>query len=106
MLFDGFNQGATPLAVFGQEYFSDSNESTRLVRAGKVLRLARTHKTHTDTQVRRIAAAGFSITTQLCPERQVAWRSIGETLIRYSRAAPDSSSLWTKIRAADRSKLA
>lgn len=36
-------------------------------------------------QVRRITsigAAGFSITTRLPPERQVAWRSIGEELLR------------------------
>ncbi|TFB71883.1 ATP-binding protein [Cryobacterium glaciale] len=64
----------------------------------------------TGPQVRRItaiAAAGFSVTTQLPPERQVAWRSIGETLLRLLDAR-DTGLIITvdEIHAADRSELA
>jgi hypothetical protein len=47
--------------------------------------LALTEELGDGPQTRRItaiAAAGFSLTTQLPPERQVAWRTIGENLLR------------------------
>lgn len=33
-------------------------------------------------RITAVAAAGFDITSQLLPERQVAWRTLGESLLR------------------------
>jgi hypothetical protein len=49
-------------------------------------------------RITAIAAAGFRITTQLPPERQVAWRTLGEDLLRLldERGNGLSSSRWTR----------
>jgi hypothetical protein len=64
----------------------------------------------TGPQVRRItavAAAGFSITTQLPPERQVAWRTLGENLLRLLDARGTGLVITVdEIHAADRVELA
>ena len=61
-------------------------------------------------QVRRItavAAAGFSVTTQLPPERQVAWRSLAEDLLRLLDARGTGLVITVdEIHAADRGELA
>jgi len=58
-------------------------------------------------RITALAAAGFSITTQLPPERQVAWRGVGEellTLLDEHRTGLIIS--VDEIHAADRSELA
>lgn len=61
-------------------------------------------------QIRRItaiAAAGFSVTTQLPPERQVAWRTIGESLLQLLSARSTGLVITVdEIHAADRGELA
>lgn len=61
-------------------------------------------------QVRRItaiAAAGFSVSTQLPPERQVAWRSIGEDLLQLLDTRGTGLIITVdEIHAADRGELA
>lgn len=59
---------------------------------------------------RRITAlglAGFSVTTQLPPERQVAWRQLGETLLRLLDSRGTGLVITVdEIHAADRGELA
>lgn len=58
-------------------------------------------------RITAIAAAGFSITTQLPPERQVAWRNIGEELLRLLDAQGTGLVITVdEIHAANRSELA
>ena len=61
-------------------------------------------------QVRRataIAALGFSVSTQLPPERQVAWRTVGEDLLRILSAQNTGLIITVdEIHAADRTELA
>jgi hypothetical protein len=64
--------------------------------------LPQTHKTHIN-----LAAAGFSITTQLPPERQVAWRTLGEDLLRLLDDRGNGLVITVdEIHAADRTELA
>jgi sugar phosphate isomerase/epimerase len=54
-----------------------------------------------------VAAAGFSITTQLPPERQVAWRTLGEDLLRLLDGRGNGLVITVdEIHAADRTELA
>lgn len=58
-------------------------------------------------RVTAIAAAGFSITTQLPPARQVAWRNIGEQPLRLLDGHGTGRFIAVdEIHAADRAKLA
>jgi hypothetical protein len=58
-------------------------------------------------RITAIAAAGFSITTQLPPERQVAWRTLGEELLRLVDERGNGLVITVdEIHAADRSELA
>jgi hypothetical protein len=58
-------------------------------------------------RITAIAAAGFSITTQLPPERQVAWRTLGEDLLRLLDERGNGLVITVdEIHAADRSELA
>lgn len=58
-------------------------------------------------RITAIAAAGFSITTQLPPERQVAWRTLGEGLLRLLDERGNGLVITVdEIHAADRSELA
>ena len=58
-------------------------------------------------RITAIAAAGFSITTQLPPERQVAWRTLGEELLRLLDERGNGLIITVdEIHAADRSELA
>lgn len=54
-----------------------------------------------------VAAAGFSITTQLPPERQVAWRTLGEDLLRVLDGHGTGLVITVdEIHAAERTELA
>ncbi|WP_125615225.1 ATP-binding protein [Specibacter cremeus] len=58
-------------------------------------------------RITAIAAAGFSVTTQLPPERQVAWRTIGEQLLRLLAGHGTGLVITVdEIHAAGRSELA
>ena len=58
-------------------------------------------------RITAIAAAGFSITTQLPPERQVAWRTLGEELLRLLDERGNGLIITVdEIHAADRTELA
>ena len=58
-------------------------------------------------RITAIGAAGFSITTQLPPERQVAWRTLGEDLLRLLDERGNGLVITVdEIHAADRSELA
>ena len=58
-------------------------------------------------RITAIAAAGFSITTQLPPERQVAWRTLGEALLQLLNERGNGLIITVdEIHAADRSELA
>ncbi|MDN3483668.1 ATP-binding protein [Arthrobacter sp. APC 3897] len=58
-------------------------------------------------RITAIAAAGFSITTQLPPERQVAWRTIGEELLTLLDDRGTGLIITVdEIHAADRGELA
>lgn len=58
-------------------------------------------------RITAIAAAGFSITTQLPPERQVAWRTLGEDLLGLLDERGNGLVITVdEIHAADRSELA
>ena len=58
-------------------------------------------------RITAIAAAGFSITTQLPPERQVAWRTLGEELLGLLNKHGNGLVITVdEIHAADRSELA
>lgn len=58
-------------------------------------------------RITAIAAAGFSITTQLPPERQVAWRTIGEELLKLLADRGTGLIITVdEIHAADRGELA
>ncbi|GAA3313929.1 ATP-binding protein [Arthrobacter ramosus] len=58
-------------------------------------------------RITAIAAAGFSITTQLPPERQVAWRTLGEGLLRLLDERKSGLVITVdEIHAADRNELA
>jgi hypothetical protein len=58
-------------------------------------------------RITAIGAAGFSITTQLPPERQVAWRQLGEELLRILDDKRTGLVITVdEIHAADRSELA
>ena len=58
-------------------------------------------------RITAIAAAGFSITTQLPPERQVAWRTLGEELLRLLADRGNGLIITVdEIHAADRRELA
>jgi len=58
-------------------------------------------------RITAIAAAGFGITTQLPPERQVAWRTLGEDLLKLLDERGTGLVITVdEIHAADRSELA
>lgn len=58
-------------------------------------------------RITAISAAGFSLTTQLPPERQVAWRSIAEELLGLLQSRGVGLVITVdEIHAADRSELA
>ncbi|WP_104054275.1 MULTISPECIES: ATP-binding protein [unclassified Arthrobacter] len=58
-------------------------------------------------KITAIAAAGFSITTQLPPERQVAWRTMGEELLKLLDDHGTGLIITVdEIHAADRGELA
>jgi type II secretory pathway predicted ATPase ExeA len=58
-------------------------------------------------RITAIAAAGFGITTQLPPERQVAWRTLGEDLLKLLDGRGTGLVITVdEIHAADRSELA
>ena len=58
-------------------------------------------------RITAVAAAGFGITTQLPPERQVAWRALGEDLLRLLDERGNGLVITVdEIHAADRSELA
>lgn len=58
-------------------------------------------------RITAIAAAGFGITTQLPPERQVAWRTLGEDLLKLLDERKSGLVITVdEIHAADRSELA
>lgn len=58
-------------------------------------------------RITAVAAAGFSVTTQLPPERQVAWRTIGEELLRLLDTKGTGLVITVdEIHAADRAELA
>jgi hypothetical protein len=58
-------------------------------------------------RITAIGAAGFSITTQLAPERQVAWRQLGEELLRILDDKHTGLIITVdEIHAADRNELA
>ncbi|MET4061874.1 sugar phosphate isomerase/epimerase [Arthrobacter sp. UYP6] len=58
-------------------------------------------------RITAIAAAGFSITTALPPERQVAWRTLGEELLRLLADRGNGLIITVdEIHAADRRELA
>ncbi len=58
-------------------------------------------------RITAIAAAGFGITTQLPPERQVAWRTLGEDLLKLLDERGTGLVITVdEIHAADRNELA
>jgi hypothetical protein len=58
-------------------------------------------------RITAIGAAGFSITTQLAPERQVAWRRLGEELLQLLNDRNTGLIITVdEIHAADRNELA
>ncbi|MEC3851047.1 ATP-binding protein [Paenarthrobacter ureafaciens] len=58
-------------------------------------------------RITAIGAAGFSITTQLAPERQVAWRKLGEELLHILDIKHTGLIITVdEIHAADRNELA
>lgn len=58
-------------------------------------------------RITAIGAAGFSITTQLAPERQVVWRQLGEELLRLLHDRRTGLIITVdEIHAADRNELA
>lgn len=58
-------------------------------------------------RITAISAAGFSLTTELPPERQVAWRNIAEELLRLLQARGTGLVITVdEIHAADRAELA
>ncbi|AXJ11155.1 ATP-binding protein [Arthrobacter sp. PM3] len=58
-------------------------------------------------RITAVAAAGFSITTQLPPDRQVAWRTLGEDLLKLLDERSNGLVITVdEIHAADRSELA
>lgn len=78
-------------------------------RIGEVMRTL-TEELGSGPQNRRITAigvAGFSITTQLAPERQVAWRRLGEELLQLLHDRNTGLIITVdEIHAADRNELA
>ncbi|MEO5315520.1 ATP-binding protein [Pseudarthrobacter sp. CC12] len=78
-------------------------------RIGEAMRTL-TEELGTGPQNRRITAigaAGFSITTQLAPERQVAWRRLGEELLQLLNDRNTGLIITVdEIHAADRNELA
>ncbi len=58
-------------------------------------------------RITSVSAAGFSLTTQLPPERQVAWRSIAVELLTLLQARSTGLVITVdEIHAADRAELA
>ncbi|RJU03421.1 ATP-binding protein [Arthrobacter frigidicola] len=83
--------------------------------AGFLGRIGESMRTHTEElgdgpAVRRITAigaGGFSVTTQLPPERQLAWRTLGENLLRILAEKKTGLIITVdEIHAADRVELA
>lgn len=61
----------------------------------------------TGRRITALGVAGFTVTTQLPPERQVAWRELGETLLRLLDGRGTGLVITVdEIHAADRGELA